>query len=300
VKLAVIINPISGTGGRPEVARQRAELAVAELTRRRLDGEVFVTERPGHASDLTRAALAAGAETVVAWGGDGTMNEVASVLAFSGRALGIVPSGSGNGLARELQIPLDARRALQVAVSGVRTRVVDAGEIDNRLFFNLAGVGLDAHVAHRFAAGGLVRRGFLRYIEIAVQELRSYTPDERVVIVDGIERRLRALMIVIANGRQYGNNATIAPHARVDDGRLDVVLVSQRSFAAALTQVPHVFRGTIDRVRGVTMLSGTDIEVISEAPVIYHLDGEPVVGGTSIRARVRPAALTVRVPEAAG
>lgn len=296
MNVAVVVNPISGTGGRPEVARRRAALAAAELRRHGAAGGIFITERPGHARELARAAIDGGARLVMAWGGDGTMNEVASAVAFTGAALGIVPSGSGNGLSRELMIPFAPEAAFEVALSSGRERVIDAGELDGRLFFNIAGLGLDARVAHRFAAGGLVRRGFPRYLWIAAQELFTYDPDEHTIVVDGREQRVRALIVAIANARQYGNHAIIAPHARLDDGRLDVVVVRARSVAATLVRVPSLFDGTIDRVAGVTMTAGEEIEITSARPVIYHVDGEPFVGGACVRARVRPAALRVRVP----
>jgi YegS/Rv2252/BmrU family lipid kinase len=294
-RVAVIINPISGTGGRLEVARARAERAAAEMEARGLEPQVFLTERPGHARELAAAALGQGARLVLAWGGDGTVNEIASVLAFRDATLGIIPSGSGNGLARELRIPLDADGAFAVAFDG-RDLVMDAGEIDGRLFFNIAGIGLDARVAHEFAAGGLVRRGFARYLEITARELFTYRPDEHTIVTDGESMRQRALLIAIANARQYGNGAIIAPDARLDDGRLDVVVVKDRSPLRALLQVPRVFMGQIARVPGVTIRTATEIEVISARPVIYHVDGEPFVGGASIRARTRPRALKIRAP----
>lgn len=294
-RVAVIINPISGTGGRLDVARARAESAASLLERHGVQAEVFLTERPGHARELTQAALARGVTTVVAWGGDGTINEVGSALAFRDAALAIVPSGSGNGLARELQIPFDPGRAFDVAFAG-RERCIDAGEIDGHLFFNVAGLGLDARVAHRFAADGLVRRGFLRYLEITAQELFTYKPDEHTIVTDGSAVRVRALLVAIANGRQYGNGAIIAPEARLDDGRLDVVVVEERSLIRTLIQVPRVFMGQIGQVPGVTMRTAVEIEITSAHPVLYHVDGEPHVGGASIAARPRPRALRVNVP----
>ena len=292
--LAVIINPISGTGGRPDIARQRAETATALLEARALVPRVFVTERPGHARQLAQQLAADGVATVVAWGGDGTINEVASVLAFSRTSLSIIPSGSGNGLARELRIPFDPVAALTIAIDG-RDRVMDAGELDGHLFFNIAGIGLDARIAHRFAATGLVRRGFARYLEIGLQEIVAFTPDDHTVAVDGEIIRERTLLIAIANARQYGNGALIAPDARIDDGRLDVVIVKARPALSALLQVPRVFMGQIARVRGVTIRTATAVEITSARPVVYHVDGEPFVGGASITARIRPNALTVRV-----
>jgi YegS/Rv2252/BmrU family lipid kinase len=293
-RAAVIINPISGTGGRPDIARRRAALAASMLAARRVEGEVLVTERAGHARQLAVEALARGASLVLAWGGDGTMNEVGSALAFREAALGIIPSGSGNGLSRELGIPFDSHAAFDIALGG-RERIIDAGELDGRLFFNVAGLGIDARVAHEFASHGLVRRGFARYLEISARELFTYRPDEHTIVVDGVPRRVRTMLVAIANGRQYGNGALIAPQARVDDGRLDVVIVEHRSPLAAMWQVPKLFTGRIASVAGVTMTACLEVEVTSAHPVIYHVDGEPFVGAASITGRVRPRALRVRV-----
>ena len=294
-RVAVIVNPISGTGGRPALARRRIAEAEGMLSRQRVDGRVLVTERSGHGAVLAREALAAGASLVVAWGGDGTINEVASELAFRDVAFAVIPSGSGNGLARELGIPLDAEPAFAVAF-GPTERVIDAGEIEGRLFFNVAGVGLDAQVAHEFAITGLERRGFARYIEIASRHLFSFRAGEYHIVADGVSWQTRALVVALANGRQYGNGAVIAPDARIDDGRLEVIVVGERSALKALTQMPMLFSGRIGQVPGITMTAVQDVTVSSEAPMIYHADGEPCVGGTSIRARIRPKALRVRVP----
>ena len=294
-RVAVIINPISGTGGRADVARRRRALAERLLAARRLDGAVLLSEYPGHARPLARAALAGGATLVVAWGGDGTVNEVASELAFRDVTLGIVPSGSGNGLARELRIPVDPEAAFAVAFEG-RERIIDAGEIDGRMFFNIAGLGLDARVAYEFATNGLVRRGFRRYVTIAIRELFEFEPDEHTILADGRAMRTRALLVALANGRQYGNGARIAPRARIDDGRLDIVIVERRSVVSALLQAPMLFAGQVHRLPGVMMTTGVDIEITSARTVVYHVDGEPFVGGASLKARALGRALKVRVP----
>ena len=294
-RIAVVVNPISGTGGRPELAKLRIAEAEAVLASRHLDGRVFVTERSGHGQALVREALAGGASLVIAWGGDGTINEVASELAFRDVAFAVIPSGSGNGLARELKIPLNAEQAFAVALDGV-DRVIDAGEIEGRLFFNVAGVGLDAQVAHEFAVTGLERRGFGRYIEIASRQLFSFRAGEYEIVADGVTWRTKALVVALANGRQYGNGAVIAPDARIDDGRLEVIVVGERSALKAVTQMPMLFNGRIAQVPGITMTPAQDVTISSETAMIYHVDGEPCVGGTSVHARIRPQALRIRVP----
>jgi YegS/Rv2252/BmrU family lipid kinase len=293
--IAVIINPISGTGGRPDAARRRAELAARLLEQRGLAGELFVTECAGHARELAVAAVARGVGLVMAWGGDGTVNEVGSALAFTGAALAIIPSGSGNGLARELAIPLDPARAIDAALAG-RNRQMDAGELDGRLFFNIAGIGFDARVAHQFADTGLVRRGLWRYAEITLRELVTFTPEDHTIVANGVTTRTKALLIAIANSRQYGAGALIAPHARIDDGKLDLVIVGPRRPLTALLQLPRLFSGRVAQVPGVTLITAADVEITSPGRVLYHVDGEPFTGGVSLIARVHPGALTVRVP----
>ena len=295
MKPVVIINPISGTGGRPEIAKARVALAERVFRDRELDGAVFITERRRHACELTRLAVQNGASLVIAWGGDGTVNEVGSQLAFGNVPLGIVPSGSGNGLARTLGIPSTPAEAFDVALAG-EDFIIDAGEFDGHLFFNVAGVGFDARIAHEFATNGLVKRGFGRYLQIAVKELFTFEPDEHTIIADGDATRTRAMIIALANGRQYGNGAVIAPFARVDDARIDVVVVRDRPVLETLLEAPMLFAGQIARVRGVSMRPVTDVEITSSRAVIYHIDGEPFVGAVSLKGRVRPRALRVRVP----
>ena len=277
------------------MARARLDRAASLLRAYGVDGEVLASERPGHARELAEAALARGVSLVAAWGGDGTVNEVASVLAFRDAALGIVPSGSGNGLARELAIPFDVDAAFDVFLRG-QERIIDCGAIDGRYFFNIAGFGLDARVAHQFAENGLVRRGFRRYLEITARELIGFEPDDHTIVADATTVRLKTMIVAIANGRQYGNGAVIAPDARLDDGKLDVVIVADRHPAIALLEVPLVFLGLVGRLHGVTMMAAEAVEVTSAHTVLYHIDGEPYVGAASVKARVHPHALRVRVP----
>jgi YegS/Rv2252/BmrU family lipid kinase len=292
VKVDVIINPISGAGRRRDVARVRAEQAAALVEQRRLSAEVFVTERPGHARELAQAGLRRGVTMFVAWGGDGTVNEIGSALVGSDATLAIVPSGSGNGLARELGVPLDPASAFQVLFDG-RARLIDAGELDGHLFFNIAGIGLDARVAHRFAESGLERRGFVRYLELAAREVASFTPHEYALTANGRDLNVRPLLIAIANARQYGNGALIAPDAILDDGKLDVVVVDYLPAWKVLLHAPKLFAGTVAQVPGVSITRTSTLGIASDAALVYHVDGEPHVGGQSVGARVHTRALRV-------
>jgi YegS/Rv2252/BmrU family lipid kinase len=293
--ITFIINPISG-GVRPDAARARAELASAIVDRHGDPAEVFVTDRPGHARELTKAAVARGARLVMAWGGDGTINEVASQLVFGETPLGIVPAGSGNGLARQLSIspkPVDAiRRAI-----AAEPRRIDVGELDDRIFVNVAGIGFDAHVAWRFNERGTGRRGLVTYASIAGRALMTYEPATYTIRTGDDEpcAPVRAVMITVANSPEFGNGAIIAPGARVDDGELDLVVLEERSRFGTITQLPRLFQGTVDRARGCSIRRITRATIESERPMIYHVDGEPASGGKSLRVRVHPGALYVAV-----
>lgn len=294
MKAAVIINPISGLGGSDAgVARARAAADLFAASGVRAD--VFVTERPGHARELGRAALDRGATLVFAWGGDGTINEVGSALAWGPAALAIVPVGSGNGLARELGIRVDPARAIATALGG-RERVIDAGELDGRLFFNVAGAGLDARVALRFGARARGARGLLPYVALALEELCSSRPEPYLIAADGESLEADALLIAFANSRQYGNGAVIAPDARLDDGRLDLVVVERRSWPVMLANIGRLRRGGLAGAPGVRMRKIERAVITARAAMLCHVDGEPFLAGTSVTVRVCPAALRVRVP----
>jgi YegS/Rv2252/BmrU family lipid kinase len=293
--VAIIVNPIAGVRSPIGRTRERAEQAAALAAAHGLDVEVFVTERRGHARELAAAALNRGVTRVLAWGGDGTVNEVASALAFREAALGVIPAGSGNGLARELGIPLTADGAFAAAVHARPFRI-DAGELDGRLFANVAGIGLDAHVAHQFASLHRARRGLRRYIRIVAGSLFTYQPVSYTVVTDGVSMQVEALIAAIANGRQYGNGAQIAPSAKLDDGLLDVVTIRARSPLATVLQIPRLMTGRIAHVPGVTIRPAAVVEVTADQALPYHVDGEPFVGGTTLRARVRPGALQVLAP----
>ena len=289
---AVVINPAAGRRSRIPPS-DRVRLAARILGARGVDADVRLTERPGHACELAREALDAGAEIVVAWGGDGTVNEVGRMLLGSSAALGIVPVGSGNGLARALGIPGDPAAALVHALDRP-ARPIDAGEIDGHVFLNVAGVGLDAAVAHAFAhAAG--PRGFRQYIAIGVRGLLTYRAPACRVESDGTERACRPLLLTIANGPQWGNGARIAPDARLDDGLLDLVVVEPPSRMRAMLQAPRLFTGTIARAAGVSRVRVAAARISGDPPILFHADGEPMVSTTPvIDVRVLPAALRVR------
>ena len=288
---AIIINPISG-GASPRAARARAQLALAVVDAHGDPVEVLLTERVGHARELAKSAVRRGARLVLAWGGDGTINEVASALAFDDVPLGIVPAGSGNGLARELGVALRPERAIADALQAV-PKPMDLGEIDGHIFANMAGVGFDAHIASQFATA--TRRGFIGYARLTLRAVSRYVPQHYRVTAGGVETSHRAILVTIANSAQFGNNARIAPGARVDDGELDLVVMDERSRFTTLLHMPRLFNGTVHRTPGCTIRRIREVTIESEQPMTYHVDGEPVTGGTKLRVRIHPGALMVAV-----
>jgi diacylglycerol kinase (ATP) len=290
---AIIINPVSG-GVSPSAGRARAELARAVVDRHGDPVEVFITERAGHARELAKAAVRRRARLVLAWGGDGTINEVASALAFDEVPMGIVPGGSGNGLALELGISLNAERAIADALAA-EPRPMDLGEVNDRIFANIAGIGFDAHVAAQFNAPGNRRRGFATYASITLQSLRRYAAGDYRITTEGGVLETHAVLVTIANSAQFGNGARIAPGAKVNDGLLDLVVLSERSRLRTCLHLPRLFNGTVAKTPGCVMTRIAHATIESDRPMTFHVDGEPVEGGTKLRVRVHPGALRVAV-----
>jgi diacylglycerol kinase (ATP) len=298
LRVAVVINPVAGVRATLERARARAELAMNVLLAQGVDAELHITERPGHARELSESAVERGVRVVVAWGGDGTVNEVASALVGTPAALAVIPSGSGNGLARMLGVPSDPARAIERFLHG-SDHLIDVGVIDGHSFVNVAGVGFDAHVAAAFAAIGRARRGLLKYGSIVASELWRYESRvyEIALEAEGVTRppiTRAAFLLSFANGSQWGNGAIIAPDARLDDGLLDAVWVELEGPWAVLRALPHLFRGTLPAVTGVTIEKVRAAVVRGAVPLVYHADGEAFLGGTEIAVTVRQKSLRLR------
>lgn len=260
-----------------------------------MSARLDVTSRAGEAHRFAREAVDKGTTLVVAWGGDGTINEVGSALVGSSVALGVVPSGSGNGFARTLAAPTDPEAAIVAALDG-SNRTIDVGVIDDRYFFNVAGIGLDAEVARAFNRTQAGQRGLSGYVRAAVPTILRYTPASYSVDWDQPPFTGRAFMLVFANGREYGNGFLVAPDADPADGLLDVAIVAAttrpsdwlRAIAFGLKRRlgdDHTFTGRCSQVT-----------VVSERAMWFHVDGEAFEGGRTLRVRSHPAALVVRCP----
>ena len=292
--VVAIVNPLSGTGASPDVARRRIALLEERFAAAGLQGTVHLTERSGHARDLASRALDQGAALVIAWGGDGTINEIASTLAGSSTPLGIIPAGSGNGFANALGLTPDPVQAITTALGG-RNRTIDGGEFDGRRFFNIAGTGFDAAVAEQFNRQAQGRRGLLPYVRLAAIQLWRYQGRQYRIVLDGREVHSRALLVAFANGREYGNHICLAPGARLDDGLLEAVIVEDRPPLSRVWSCRHVAMGRIERTPGITISGVKSASIEADGEIVYHLDGEIGRARDRVEVRVLPGALTVRV-----
>ncbi|MGD9995272.1 MAG: diacylglycerol kinase family protein [Salinivirgaceae bacterium] len=267
-RVLFIINPISGTGkqeGFPEVLN-------AAIDRQLYDFDMVFSEYRGHATLLSQNAVA-DYQMVVAVGGDGTVNEVAKGLINSPCIMGIVPVGSGNGLARHLNIPMRVKEAIEL-INEPHIQKIDMASLNGEYFVNVAGIGFDAHIAHLFAAAS--KRGPIPYAKLATVEFQKYKPAEYKVFIEGQEHHLKAFLISFANSAQFGNNAYISPHAIINDGLLDVCLMSEFPKVEAGQLAIKLFNKRLDKSKYMKIIRGTRVKIVADENLKGHLDGEPI------------------------
>jgi YegS/Rv2252/BmrU family lipid kinase len=292
MKLRFIFNPRSGRNAR----RPSLALSIAAFIRTHaLDATLVTTAGPGHATALARAALAAGCQRVIAVGGDGTMNEVAQALLHSDAALGLVPCGSGNGLALHLGLPLTTRRALELATApATRAGAIDTGTVNGRPFFNAMGFGFDADVSRRF--NQLTRRGLPAYARTGLAAFLARRTETVIIRGGGHRAPTDILLVAIANSDQYGNNARIAAGARVDDGLLDLVAIRPVNLLGVAPLVARLFAGRLDSSPRVIRLRDAQFVIERPAAGPIHTDGETHETGATLTIGVLPRSLRLLVP----
>lgn len=227
---------------------------------------------------------------IVAVGGDGTVNEIASAIAGSHTAMGIIPYGSGNGLSRFLGIPMDARDAIK-SLNNWNLQTIDAGRANGEWFFNMAGMGFDAHISEVFSHQKT--RGFITYIKSSFREIVNYKPDNYYIEIDGVKYEREAFMLSFANSSQYGNNAHVSPDASVQDGLLDVCVIKPFPLWRFLEMGIRMFTKTAGGSKFVEIIKGKHIIIKRAQPGPMHLDGEPRIAGTDVEINVVPAALNI-------
>ena len=287
-RILFIVNPISGTG---------KQKIIEQLVPKHLDTSIFeykiiYTKAPKHATELSKKAVINNIDIVVAVGGDGAVNEAGIGLMGSNTALAIIPTGSGNGLARHLKIPLEIAKALEI-INTQHCTTIDTVSINNSTFFNIAGIGLDAHIAWEFAK--LKKRGFLSYLKLLLKELPTYKAREYELNILGEITRHTALIISFANASQYGNNATIAPQANLQDGIVDVCILKKVPFYALPLLAYQMFSGNIHQSKYIEIIQ-TKALSIQQQSLKAHIDGEAFETGKVINVSVNPLTLKVIIP----
>lgn len=289
MKILFIINPKSGKGRDPQEIIDAVTLNFPQAS-------WALTEGPGHATQLAQKAVQQNYEAVAAVGGDGTINETARALVHTQTALGVIPNGSGNGLAREMGMPLSVEEAL-LRLQTAHAVPCDAGKANGELFLNLAGVGIEAQIAYDFMQYGKSgKRGMWPYFKLGAKDVLTYRPQPIELELDGQKTTVRPLSLAFANGTQYGSNFKIAPQASLTDGWLDCVLIKNESKLKLLCALPSFF--TSDPAhKGVTQTTRVKKAVLRQTgEIIYHLDGEPKTTQDRLEISIEPGALNLLLP----
>lgn len=258
--------------------------------------EIIACQRKEDLDAIIDGAERDAVDVVYAVGGDGTVHETAKRLVHRHLALGILPTGSGNGFARHIGLPMEPAPSV-AACRGGRIVTIDTAEVNGIPFLGIMGIGFDAVVADRFASSSV--RGLKTYVKEGLRAYHEYTPEEYDLVVDGTPMHRSAFILVIANSSQYGNEARVAPHASVLDGLLDLVMIDDPSLFKAPLLLGRLFLGTFDRSSGVTSMQAREITIRRPSAGPAHLDGEPFTLPEELRVRVVPKSLRLLVPDAA-
>ena len=290
--IAFIINPISGSKETQNAKRKLPRLIMQTLDSYQWLPNIMFTERPGHASELAYQFARMGFDAVVAVGGDGTVNEVAQGLKGSQTALGIIPMGSGNGFARHLNIPIKPQKAIEM-LNRSEPISVDYGMANGRLFVSTCGTGFDALIADHFA--GSNKRGFATYLQNVLKDVFSYQPQMYHLVGDGLDVTHKAFMITFANANQFGYEALIAPKASVQDGLMDIMMMSSHALLGSAGLALRLFAGSIDDSHFMNTIRAREVTLEREETGPFHIDGDPVAMEKDIHIKIVPDGLRVLV-----
>lgn len=284
-----IINPISGGKDKLKIPG----LIDTHLDKARFNANYSFTEYVGHAAEIAEEAANKNFDVIVAVGGDGTINEIGTKVMQQDKILGIIPFGSGNGLARYLGIPMQAVKAIKV-INAMHVTRIDTATFNEKNYFNMAGMGFDAHISSIFA--GNKKRGLSGYVKLGLQEMLNYKPETYRIEVDGQVYSRKAFVVSIANSSQYGNNAHISPEASVTDGLLDVCVIKSFPLYKMPALALDMFRGNTHRSNLVEIFQGKKIKISRPQDAAIHIDGEPFFMGREIDIAVVPLSLNIITP----
>ena len=288
-KILAVINPISGTSNKEFMPETIARCIDPD----KFDVVVRFTQHASHATLLTEEAIKEGFYGVIAVGGDGTINEVAAALRDSSTALGIIPCGSGNGLARHLGIPMNVEKALEI-INLDNIESLDYCTANDRPFFCTCGVGFDAHVSQKFAEAR--KRGPLSYIQKTLVEYLKYRCKTYSIEMNDRVVTEKAFVIACGNASQYGNNAFITPRASMHDGLIDVTVI--HPFTPLDTAVLGVllFTRHIDQDTNINTFRTSELTIHRPKPDVMHIDGEPIMMNADIHIKCHKAGIKIFLP----
>lgn len=287
-KVLFIMNPISGTNKKDSIPEEIDKYIDKKL----FDYQIAVTEYAGHAIALTQKAVADKIDIVVAVGGDGTVNEVGQGLINSETAMGIIPSGSGNGLARHLCIPINIQKSLEIINQNV-IHALDYGIINNHPFFCTCGMGFDAFISMKFAEAG--KRGPITYVQKVLEEGLRYEPETYEIEDDEGVHHYKAFLVSVANASQYGNNAYIAPQAHMSDGMLDVIIMEPFNILEAPKVAIQMFNKTLDKDTKIKSFKAKSIHIHRKKKGVIHFDGDPIMADKDVEIKLVPKGIKVVV-----
>lgn len=288
-KILFIINPKSGIGKYKLLEKYIDQ----KLDRNAFEYKISYTKYAGHGTELAIKASQNKTEIVVASGGDGSINEIAKGLIGSKTILGIIPVGSGNGLAHHLQIPVDPLKAIEI-INKTKTNIIDTAYINKQLFVSIAGLGFDALVAKKFTK--VKNRGFLSYFKIITKEYPKYKALNYEINIDGKEIARKALFISFANSDQFGYNTSIAPNAKIDDGLIDVCIVKKVPIIELPFLAHLLYWKQIDKSKFIETIKGKEINIKQEKKSIVNIDGEAIKLDKNINVKINPLSLKIIIP----
>ena len=291
-QITFIINPISGNHSKDEIPK----IIEARLDKELFDYELRMTEYAGHAAEIAYECTEEGRDIVVAVGGDGTVNEVARSLTHSNTALGIIPCGSGNGLARHLCLPMDTKKSIDI-INACKIEAFDYGVINGQPFFCTCGMGFDAFISLKFAEAG--KRGPITYVENVLKEGLKYKPETYEVEDESGAKKYKAFLIACANASQYGNNAYIAPGATMKDGEMDVIIMEPFNALDAPQLAADLFMKTLGNNSKIKTFRAKNIHIHRKEPGAIHFDGDPMMMDTDIDVHIEHEGIKILTnPEA--
>ncbi|MEC7863611.1 MAG: diacylglycerol kinase family protein [Bacteroidota bacterium] len=283
MKIRFIINPVAGT---------RKQKGIENYIARHLDNyEIVYTQKAGDACQLSKEAVTENIDTVIAVGGDGTVNECLKALVNTNTTLGVIPCGSGNGFAYHIGMNRNTEKAIK-QLKNAQIKTIDSCSANGNPFVNVSGIGFDAHIAKLFAE--LKKRGFINYVMLILKEL-SYTPQKYNIKYDGIERKVNAYMISFANASQYGNNARISPMADIQDGLLDFVIVKKFPKWKIPFFLLQIAKGKVHLSKYVEIIQCKKMQITANNTLL-HLDGEPYKANNPITINLLEQSLKILNP----